>query len=635
MGELDSSLEDVPYLPLLTGLAAWYLYRLAVDRIVRWWSPEFYNRIRGNYEEYLYFLGMLLGLMVKPIPLIGCGLAVWKTPPEDDITGFRRPMNPSQQVCWGSRTVIYISELPHYLHVPELALHHLLTVLGMGMIAKFHVSRRGLDLSLASLWSELFFSFRSVLKWTGHLSPSLDWGITFYGTLFLLVTRAPATIFAMAMIPASGLQAGPALIIAMAYVFHLVYIFRLTYIRLKHCGVLQVEKSGVFRVQVGDRLNITSTTLLTGLSFMSTQVSLVLLYSWSTAGRSPVGTTELVNLIWNSLLARTVGLVGSRLVAGFPQLVGGRNWTSLLYSQYDLNITALVLLLTPTLESSIEKTSLLYCLALSSSLNKAIHQYAFHLARLQTNPEQTASPKSLNRSIINIGQYLIFVFVFATGYASVESAALKSFLVREVVERAANSTMTKTNSFISLTSLAGLMTAWRISLVKISGKMYHFELFDNQTIDSLVFRHGPSSPPYWVKFLLQDTSVVGGLYMMFSATMDYLCAFDWDKARIPAAPKLRTIGLLTVCGWIGYIVHIVFTGQAPAGRNKNYTAAEILAREPPMCSLLQSWHFWAALSISAVVSTVIAHMWGPKLQAVVHQEPSELGTLGVLEIKGK
>jgi hypothetical protein len=644
MGEAASAgaspREDVPYLPLLTGLAAWYLYRLAVEQVLKRWSPGFYHQLRGgNYEKYLYFLGMLLGLMVKPIPLFGCGLAVWQTPPEDDIAGFRRPMKPSQQLCWGSRTVIYISELPHFLHVPELFLHHLLTVLGMAVVAKFHISRRGIDLSFASLWSEIPFNFRYVLKLTGHLSPALDWHINFYGTLFLFVTRVPTTIVAIAMIPASGLQAGPALVFAMAYLFHLAYIVRISYMRMKKCGVLQVENSGVFRVQVGDRLKVTSTTLLTSLSLLATQVSFVLLYSWSTTGGQPVGKSQLTNLMWNSALARIVGLVGSRLIAGFPQLFGGTIWVSLLYHQCDLLIAAIVLARAPFLETSLhgmEYVDVFYCLALSSSLSKATHQYAFHLARLQTDSEQAASPKSLNRSIINIGQYLIFAFAVASGYLSLESAAVTSLLVQWAVEFAANSAVTKANTFASLASLVGLMTAWRISLAKISGNMYHFELFDNQTIDSLVFGQGTSSPPYWVKFLLQDASVAGGFYMFFSATIDYLCGFDWNKARIPGAPKMRTMGLLTVTGWLCYIVFLVFQGQAPEQSNKSYTAAQILAREPPMCSLLLSWSFWAALSSLAVVSTVLGHMWGPELQlkAVVdHQETSESEALVVLETK--
>ena len=63
MGELGFPREDVPFLPLLAGLAAWSLYRLAVDQIVKWWSPDFYHKLRGNYEKYLFFFGMLLGLV--------------------------------------------------------------------------------------------------------------------------------------------------------------------------------------------------------------------------------------------------------------------------------------------------------------------------------------------------------------------------------------------------------------------------------------------------------------------------------------------------------------------------------------------------------------------------------------------
>lgn len=625
MGEPDFLREDVPYLPLVTGLSAWFLYRLAVDRIIKWWSPAFYDKLRGNYEAYLFFLGALLGLLVKPIPLIACAMAVWKTPPEEDIAGFRRPMNPSQQVCWGARTIIYISELPHYLHIPELALHHLFTLLGMGVIAKFHISRRGIDLALASLWSEIPPGIRNMLKRTGHLSPAWDWRLTFYGTLFLFFTRAPTTIVSLAMIPSNGLQAGPAVVLATAHLFHLAYIFRITYIRLRKCGALQIGNSGVFRFQAGDHLNITSTTLLTGLSCVSTQVSLVLLYSLSTPGRQIAGAKELAQLMWSALLARIVGLVGSRLAARL-QLFGRRDWTPLLYSQHDLNMAAIVLCLTPTLPSSIERTKIFYCLVLSSSLNTAIQQYADHLAFLQTGPEHTASRRSLNRSIINVGQYAIFVLVLAIGYSSVGSAALKSFLVQKVVEAAANSTMTKFNTFMSLALLALLMTAWRVILTGMSSKIYQLEFFDNHSIDSLTFSHKPVSLLYhWVKFLLQDTSIVGGLYLVFSRAMELLCTFDWGIARISGAPKLRTIGLLAVSGWTAYIAYLVFTGETPEEHNRKYTAAQILAREPPFCSLLLSWNFWAVLSLAAIVPTTIAHMWGPKLQAVDQQERFEHG----------
>ncbi|KAG8163542.1 hypothetical protein KVR01_006839 [Diaporthe batatas] len=625
MGDPGLPREEIPYLPLVTGLSAWFLYRLTVDRIIKWWSPAFYNKLRGNYEGYLYFLGALLGLLVKPIPLIGCAMAVWKTAPEDDIAGFRRSMNPAQQFCSGSRIIIYISELPHYLHIPELALHHLFTLLVMGVIAKFHISRRGMDLSLASLWAEIPPGIRNLLSRTGHLSPAWDWRLTFYGTLFLFVTRAPATIVALAMIPANGLQGGPAAIAITAHSFHLAYIFRITYLRLKKCGALQIEKSGVFRFQVGDRLNITSTTLLTGLSFVSARISLVLLYSWSAPGLQANGAKDLVELMWNAVLAGTVGLVGCTLAARL-QLFGRSDWASLLYAQQDLNIATMVLCLTPTLPSSIDRMNVFYCMVLSSSLNKAIQQYADHLACLQAGPVRTTSRMSLNRGIINVGQYTIFVVMLASGYSSVGSAALKSFLVQKVVEAAANSTMTKFNTFMSLALLTILVTAWRIVLTGISSPTHQFELFENESIYSLTFDDRPVSLLYyWSKFLLQDTSIIGLLYVFFSHAMDFLCTFDWASVRMNGAPRLRTIGLLVVSAWTARIIHLVYNGETPAAQNRNYTAAQILAREPPFCTLLLSWNFWAALSLAAIVPIATAQLWGPKLQAVGQQETFEHG----------
>ncbi|KAL1873562.1 hypothetical protein Daus18300_003928 [Diaporthe australafricana] len=641
MADINTPREDVPYLPLLAGLAAWPLYRLAVDRIVRWWSPDFHNELRNNYEKkYLFFFGMLLGLMVKPIPLVGCGLAVWRTAPGDDISGFRRPMSPEQQFCWGSRTVIYISELPHYIHVPEMLLHHLLTVLGMIMIAKFHISRRGFDLSLAALWSEIPCSFRNVLKWTGYLQkhPNMDWRFVVYGTIFLFVTRAPATIMSLAMIPASGLQAGPALVIATAYLFHLVYIIRISFMRLKKTGVLQVEESGVFRVQMGDRFNISSKSLLHGTAFMSTQISIIFLYSLTNTGLQPVTAADLVNLTWNSLFAGVVGLAGSRLIAAILQVFVQRDCAALLHWECDHAIAASVLLLSPKIESSINKPTLLFCLIASSTLTSAISQYATHMASLQTkppvSPEQRArSRASLHCSIINLCQYLIFVSAIATGYSSVAGAAFKTFVLQLVVEASYGSTMAKTSTTISLGAVSALLASRVFNWNVTASPAYHFDLNDNQTVESPSFGKGQSQLPHWLKFILQDTVVIGGLFMLLSTTTSYLCKSPRDKSRISGLPKARTLGLLVVAGWVSFIVYLVSNGETPEIRNKNSTAAEILAREPPFCSLLLSWHFWAAITASAIIPTAFAQLLCPmvaspeKISDEVALEPKANGSL--------
>lgn len=42
------------------------------------------------------------------------------TPAADNIAGIHPPMNTYQEYCWNSRIVVYVSELPHYMRVPEL-----------------------------------------------------------------------------------------------------------------------------------------------------------------------------------------------------------------------------------------------------------------------------------------------------------------------------------------------------------------------------------------------------------------------------------------------------------------------------------------------------------------------------------
>lgn len=638
MYDHGSQREDVPFLPLLLGLAAWPLCRIASDRFVRWYSPDFYKHLKSDYERrYLFFFGLLLGLIARPPSLVACSLSVLKTAAEDDIAGFPRPMNTYQQFCWGTRTVMYISELPHFLHLPEMVLHHLLTLLGMAIIANYHGPRRGYDLCLAALCSEVTNSTRSLLKQTnyGKKHPNTDWNLQFYGTVSLYLTRVPAVIISIAMIPASGLEAAPARIAASAFLFYIIYVHRLTYKRLRNSDILQIEDSGVFRVRIGNQLNITSTSLLTGLAILGTQMSVIALYAWTKMEPVAATTPELINLIWNSLFAVAVGLAGSRLTAPSLQRILQWQRMSSVYLQSGLIFAILFLYLSPTLDAAVDKKTLTACLLLSSSLTKAVSQYASHLACIENGSQTTATPKqyrkrtakkkmtkklppraSLICSFINVCQYLAFVSAVVTRYSSSTEAAFRSLLLQLVIRAAVDFTLGKSGyNMPNFGSLIILKMIWGLGGIVTASALQldHDGNHDYTRIigDALITR--AFVPPDWrmaCKFALKDILVLQVFYLLVSVTARY---FSTARRSLGfTLPRSRTMALASLAAWLCYIGYAIMAGEEPEVSNRNFTAAEIVARQPPFCSLLLSWQFWVSVSASVSVPTVAAHLWLPR-----------------------
>ncbi|ROV94341.1 hypothetical protein VMCG_08651 [Cytospora schulzeri] len=635
MHDFGSQRDDVPFLPLLLGLAAWPLCRIAADRFVRWYSPDFYSHLKGDYEKrYLFFFGVLIGLLAKPPSLVACSLAAWNTAPEDDIAGFRQPMNSYQQFCWGSRTVIYISELPHYLHIPEMVIHHFLTLLPMAIILKYNGPRRGYDMGLAALFSEATNNLRSLLKQTHYARkhPRLDWCLQFYGTMSLFLTRVPAIVMAMAMIPANGLQGGPARVTIIAYIFYLVYVHRLTYKRLRNTDILQVDDSGVFRVRMGNHSNITSTSLLTGFAILGTQMSVIAVYTWTKMDPIPATAAELINLIWNSLFAVAIGLTGSRMIAPCLQRVLQWQRVSSVYLQSGLVFGIIFLCTSPTIDSNVDKEVLVACLLLSSSLTKATSQYASHLACIESGSQATAkqdekepaqtraekgvaSRASLFCSAFNLCQYSIFVLAVVAGYSSPADAAFRTVLVQLVVRAAVDSTLERSgNCITTLSTLAMLKTLWGLGGIVTASAERSDPMGNYTIIGNTLSTTQPFGILDWkvaLRLALNDLLILQGLYFLVSATTSYFSAARYSF-KLPM-PKLMTLALASLASWLCYIGYLAWQGvENPEITNGEFTAAQIVARQPPICSLLLSWQFWVCISASVSITTAAAHLWLPK-----------------------
>lgn len=613
----------------------WLLVRLVIERAVQWYRPNFYNELRKDYEaKYMIFFGVLLGLLAKPFTLASCGLAAWMTPPEDDIAGIHPPMNTYQEYCWNSRIVVYVSELPHYMRIPEMTMHHLLILMTMGMTARYRGPHKGIDISLAALWAEIPNSLRTILRKTRCLGdhPRLDWHLTCWATIIGFLTRTPGVILGMAMIPRSGLQGGPAIISGCAYFFYLVYICNLTYRRLKNSDVLQIEESGVFRLRFSDRFNINSTSLTTGLAVLGTQLATLAVYPWAKKDASPICASELINISWNILLAVTVAVLGSQLLA--PHLQKILNWRRhcSVYLQAGLLIAVAVLIFTPTLQRSVDRSTLVGCVILCSTLSKAASQLASHLASVEKGLE---SHGSIICSICNLGQFAASVSCVISGRAVLDIACttlLLQVVIRSAVDAHAPDTRKRgiwriSGVMMTLGILAAFKTMWPVRISAISA-LPQSGTNSNETSEA---RFGSlariiiseptqaSTARLTLGTTVQDFLVLGFLYTCFYGLAWYPYCRRSDKCLASQSDRKgrklltpRNIGIVSLCIWAGWVACLSSLGQTPETHNRHRGPREILSAEPPFCTLVLTWQFWASISASVGISTLAAHIWQPR-----------------------
>lgn len=633
MAVVDINSRDVlPALPLVAGFVIWSLARLIVEQAVRWYSPKFYKELQENYEaKHMVFFGVLLGLISKPITLATCGLAVWNTPAQDDIAGTHPPMNTYQEYCWNSRIVVYASELPHYIHVPELLLHHLLILMSMGVIARWRVSHRGLDLALAALWGEIPNSLRTVLRKSHCLEnhPRFDWHLACWTTVFGFLTRGTAIIMAMAMIPQSGLQGGPAFIAGSAYFFYLAYIFNLTYRRLRSSDILQLEDLGVFRLRLSDACNINSTSLMTGLAVLGTQVSTLSIYTWAKQDASRIQSAELINITWNLLMAVSIAISGSQLLA--PQLQKLLHWRRLcsVYLQAGILIAAAVLTFTPTLQRSVDRPALVACVIVCSSFSKAASQMASHLDSVEKGLYSRASVVC---SLLNLSQFIAAVVSVIIGRPVIE-VAFKSILLQLLIRLAVDARARETSkpesrptswSLLTLGILAALQVTWPLRNHAI-GALPHFgNITTDETVEAkhlariaVPARLSDGKSTFW--FVATELLVFVFMYVCFQIIATCFCrkrpiarpcGRKDDTARVLFTA--RNTGLVSLGIWICCIAYLASQGETPESHNQHREPQEIVSAEPPFCTLLLSWQFWLSISASVVLSTVAAHIWQPR-----------------------
>lgn len=605
------------------GFVSWMILRIVVEYAVKSYKPNLDRELRGHYQaRYMLFIGLLLGLLFKPITLASCGLAVWKTPAGDDIAGIRPPINTYQAHCWNSKIVVYVSELPHYIYLPESFLHHLVILTTMGTVAKWQVPRRGFDTCLAALWAEIPHNVHAILRTTHYLDNylCLDWHLACWTTIFDFLTRASGIVLSMAMISQSGLQRGPAIIMSSAYLFYLVYVFSLTYRRLKKNGVLQIENSGAFKLRFGGSSNINSTTVITGFGALATQVSTLAIYTWAKKDAYPMQASELANVTWNLVVAVTVAAAGSLL------LHMRRPCST--YWKAEALLTVAVLGSTPDLQSSVDRPVLIGCVVLCSLLGKVASKLASHFASIEQGSDGRVSMIS---GLLNLAQFVVAVVFVYLGKPVLDVAFQHTVLLQLLIwlavdfqaSESTNARRKLLKTLAMMATMGALRAMWQVSTNSAMGALSSLDT--NTTETSGAFgRHGwhqIESAAHRVPGAVTRTTleIAAKEFFVFSFIYAVLRMFAGWALRRREAPSLGrvrctpiTIVLVCLNLWNCHVAYMAAREMMPSQHKQHREPQEIIAAAPPFPTLVLSWQFWVAISAPVIASTTAAHIRQPR-----------------------
>ncbi|KAK0708178.1 hypothetical protein B0H67DRAFT_496946, partial [Lasiosphaeris hirsuta] len=313
MGNLTTT-ADVPFGPFLAGLAAWALLRLILEGLVHYLNPEFFEDLKLDIRKrYDLYFGVWLGTLFKIVSLLSCSAAVLTTPAETDIAGLVRPLKTAEQWCWGCRAVIFVQEMPHIQSIPELLVHHMLSIASMLGILAWRLPRRQMYLMWASLLSEFVTNARMLLRMHGRMGPAVAKWFSLIMAVMIVGFRMTGVVVAMLWSFRSG-TSGLALFVNVGgMVIYMAYMVKMTFWELERAGMLSFDMVKPAVLVVANRWRVSLFGVMLGAGFLATEASALFVYQASQGGVNSA--VEVHDIVRAFLQVAAAGLFGSYVTA--------------------------------------------------------------------------------------------------------------------------------------------------------------------------------------------------------------------------------------------------------------------------------------------------------------------------------
>ncbi|KAK4677312.1 hypothetical protein QC764_406480 [Podospora pseudoanserina] len=394
---------EVPFIPFLAGLTAWAVVRYVLEGIVKRFNPKFDKFLREDIRRrYNFYFSTWLGTIAKVISVVSCTAALASTPAEGDLYGLVRPLNTAEQWCWGCRAVLYIQELPDLSSVPELVIHHILSIVAMCTILAYSAPRRPLYLMWASLWNEFLGNARRLFKLHDVMAPRLAWWMAAVNCFLVWALRITAAVVSIVWTLQSNTYGVCLFVTIGSILVYILYMVQFTTWELGRFRVINLDMTRPARFIIADKWSIHLLGVIMGVGLALTELSALAIYGSSSGYTS--SKEELHSIAWVALQAAGAGLLGSYVTFPIFRFTIPSAATS---QEEDEEPTApkaalrlsliggiisagSTVVFTPTLEPTVDRAAFLACMGLSLPLMISIFRFgqAFSTpaaASLETN----------------------------------------------------------------------------------------------------------------------------------------------------------------------------------------------------------------------------------------------------------
>lgn len=360
---------DVPFMPFLAGLTAWSLLKFTAEYIVRRVNPQFLEDLKIDARRgYDLYFGTWLGSIFKTVSITACTASLFTTSADTDIVGLVRPLNTAEQWCWGCRAVIYTQEIPHIASIPELVIHHILSIGAMLAILAFNIPRRQLYIAWAGLLSEFVSNARRLLKMHSKLSQRVGWWLTAANVILILVFRVTGCFVALAWTLQSGTRGVSLVIDVGSWTIYLLYMLHVSASEVARSKLVTFDMKPPAKIIIAETFHVSPLGVILGIGFVATELSAIFLYEFT--GNRVSSIAELHSIAWVALQAAIFGIIGSYLTPPLWQFMSfpfdndatHRGRLSML-GGFLLAATALAF--SPTIADSTDTLSLLACMVIS------------------------------------------------------------------------------------------------------------------------------------------------------------------------------------------------------------------------------------------------------------------------------
>ncbi|KAI0125436.1 hypothetical protein BJ170DRAFT_684704 [Xylariales sp. AK1849] len=163
--ETDSDLSIFPWPGFIAAFALYLPVLRLLQRTYAGLFPETHAELRQGNSQFSYdmYFTDIIGTVLICINAPACYMAIRTTDRADDQFGVRSPLNASQQICVGTRTLQFMSELYLTETNSKMFYHHILSLLSQATILGGHGPRRQIYIVQLSLVAELISTLKSSL----------------------------------------------------------------------------------------------------------------------------------------------------------------------------------------------------------------------------------------------------------------------------------------------------------------------------------------------------------------------------------------------------------------------------------------------------------------------------------------